>query len=116
MNRDEAEGSADPEILAERLRSALERIEANAEASEQARNLLRQATSRFMDEQARIFGEFREEMTAALDAVRDEQLRRVDELAGEHRALSERQHAAEARLTRELAELRASIEGGDARA
>lgn len=83
MSREEPEALADPYILTERLRSALKQIEVNAQASEQARGLLRQATARFMDEQSQVSGEFRDEMSAAFEAFREEQLRKLDELRGE---------------------------------
>ena len=85
MERDDAEPTTDLELLAERVERALLQVEINSSASEQARNLLRQATARFMDEQSRVFGEFREEMSAAVDAFREEQIQKLDDLRNELR-------------------------------
>ena len=114
MNPDAAEPTSGPELLAERLRAALEQIETSAEASEQARNLLRQATSRFMDEQSHAFRELREETSATLDAFREQLLVKLEDLAASHRVLSDRQREAEERFARDLEELRGSTENEDA--
>ena len=114
MSREDTEPMTDPGLLAERVERALRQIETNFNASEQARNLLRQATSRFMDEQSEAFGEFREKTSAMFDAFREEQLRKLEDLAAAHQILSDRQREAEERFTKELDEMRGSTENEDA--